>query len=62
MRTDEEHRHDCEVRMLSRWTGPQIAAYLRAVEEKRGGPAADRLLVDVKALRRQNGRNTATNG
>ncbi|WP_454844881.1 DUF7696 family protein [Ralstonia thomasii] len=62
MRTDAAYRHECEVRTLARWTGQQIAAYLREVEKQRGRPAAERLLADVKALRRQNGRNTATSG
>lgn len=62
MRTDEQYRHECEVRTLARWTGQQIAAYLRDVEKHRGRPAADLLLEDVKAQRRQGARNTATRG
>ncbi|WP_420868298.1 DUF7696 family protein [Cupriavidus oxalaticus] len=43
MRTDELHRHECEVRWPISLAPPAIKTYLVAVEKKRGAAAAERL-------------------
>lgn len=44
----EEHRAACEARTVMRWGKAQRSAYYRDVEKKRGRPALDRLIADVK--------------
>ncbi|WP_186139319.1 DUF7696 family protein [Burkholderia gladioli] len=47
--TDEQHRHECEVRhVLSLESRAVRIAYLSAVEAKRGKEAAQRLRADVE--------------
>ena len=62
MRTDEQHRHECEVRTIAKWQGLEIADYLRLVEKHRGRSAADRLHSDVQKARQALRGNTATSG
>jgi len=52
MRTDEQHRHECEVRWCVRTyypDGERMATHLDLVERRRGQPAAMRLRDDVRA-------------
>lgn len=60
MRTDEAWRHECEVRWLAGMPGWRIAEYLKAAEEKRGRPAAEKLLSDVREARKAARESTGT--
>lgn len=51
MRTDEQFRHECEVRWCVRAhfpDGERMAEQLARVERRRGKPAAERLRADVR--------------
>lgn len=60
MRTDEAYRHECEVQTVARWTGQEIADYLKVVEKRRGRLAAERLLADVRKARQVRPASTGT--
>ena len=62
MRTDEQYRHECEVRTVARWPVHQISAYLQDVQKHRGRPAAEKLHSDVQKARQALRGNTATSG
>jgi hypothetical protein len=50
MRTDEKHRHECEVRdCIKRFfpDGQAMAAHLEKIAKRRGQQAADRLRADA---------------
>ena len=51
MRSDEEHRHRCEVRQVLRWRMQHgrewVQDWLAGVERFRGKPAADRIRTDA---------------
>lgn len=52
MRSDEEHRHRCEVRSVLRWRvsdgGDWVREWLAGVAKARGQAAADRLRDDAR--------------
>lgn len=53
MRNDPAWLRECLVRWLAKKPGPAIAAFLRLYEKHHEKPAADALLVEVRAIRQQ---------
>ena len=44
----EQHRRECEARMVMRWTREHRQEYYKGVQSKRGQKATDELVAEVK--------------